>query len=45
LENTDAEVDIKRAWKTIRENIKISAKERLGCYKLKKPKTWFHERR
>jgi hypothetical protein len=28
-ENLDAEVDINRAWETIRENIKISAKEGL----------------
>jgi hypothetical protein len=34
LENLDAEVDINRAWKTIRENIKFSAKESLGCYEL-----------
>jgi hypothetical protein len=27
LENLDAEVDINRAWETIRENVKISAKE------------------
>jgi hypothetical protein len=26
LENLDDEVDIDRAWQTIRENIKISAK-------------------
>jgi hypothetical protein len=31
LENLDTEVDINRAWKTIRGNIKISAKESL-CY-------------
>jgi hypothetical protein len=30
LENKDIEVDFKRAWKTIREDIKISAKESLG---------------
>jgi hypothetical protein len=27
LENIDTEVDINRAWETVRENIKISAKE------------------
>jgi hypothetical protein len=42
LENT--EVDINRAWGTIRENIKISAKESLGYYELKKHKPWFDER-
>jgi phosphomevalonate kinase len=36
LESLDAELDIERAWKTIRENIKISAKKSLGYYKLKK---------
>jgi hypothetical protein len=39
LEN--AEVDIDRAWETTRENIKNSAKESLGYYKLKKHKPWF----
>jgi hypothetical protein len=29
LENLDTEVDINRAWETVRENIKISAKESL----------------
>jgi hypothetical protein len=38
LENSEAEVDIIRACKIIRENIKISAKESLGCYELKKHK-------
>jgi hypothetical protein len=30
LEDLDAEVEIITAWETIRENIKISAKESLG---------------
>jgi hypothetical protein len=30
LENLDAEVDINRAWDTVRENMNISAKEILG---------------
>jgi hypothetical protein len=34
-------VDINRAWETIRENIKISAKETIGYYELKKHKSWF----
>jgi hypothetical protein len=38
-----AEVDTNRAWKTVRENIKISAKETLGYYELKKHKPWFNE--
>jgi hypothetical protein len=43
LENLDADVDIKGAWETIRENIKISTKESLGYYELKKHKPWFGE--
>jgi hypothetical protein len=39
----DAEVEIKSAWETIRENIKISAKVSLGEIELKKHKPWFHE--
>jgi hypothetical protein len=30
LKNLDDDVDINRAWETIRENIKISAKASLG---------------
>jgi hypothetical protein len=36
--NLDTEVDINKAWETIRENIKVSAKESLGYYELKKHK-------
>jgi hypothetical protein len=36
-------VDINRAWETIRENIKISAKESLGYSELKKHKPLFDE--
>jgi hypothetical protein len=36
-------VDINRALETIRENIKISAKESVGYYELKKHKPWFDE--
>jgi hypothetical protein len=43
LENLDDEVDINRVWETVRENIKISAKESLGYYELKKNKSWFYE--
>jgi hypothetical protein len=43
LENLDAEVDLNWAWGNIRENIKISAKESLGYYELKKHKPWFDE--
>jgi hypothetical protein len=40
LGNLDPEVDINRAWETIRENIKISAKESLDYYELKK-RLWY----
>jgi hypothetical protein len=43
LENSDAEVDINKAWETIRQNIKISAKESSGYYELKNHKPWFDE--
>jgi hypothetical protein len=35
-------VDINRAWEIIRENIKISAKESLDYYEMKKHKPWFN---
>jgi hypothetical protein len=38
LETVDVEVDIKRAWETIRRNINILVRESLGCYELKKHK-------
>jgi hypothetical protein len=40
LENLDTEVNINTVWETIRENIKISAKESLGYYELKKHMPW-----
>jgi hypothetical protein len=43
LEDLDAEIEINTIWETIRENIKISAKEGLGYYELKKHKPWFDE--
>jgi hypothetical protein len=43
LENVGADVFINRIWETIRENIKISAKESLGYHELKKHKPWFDE--
>jgi hypothetical protein len=36
-------VDINKACETIRENIKISAKESLGYYELKKQKPLFDD--
>jgi predicted transcriptional regulator len=43
LEYLDVEVEINTIWETIRENIKISTKDSLGYYKLKKHKPWFHK--
>jgi hypothetical protein len=43
LEDLDAEVEINSACEMIGENIKISAKERLGYFELKKLKPWFDE--
>jgi hypothetical protein len=43
LENSDDEVDIKRAWETMRENTNISTKESIGFYELKKHKPWFNK--
>jgi hypothetical protein len=43
LENVNTEVDVNKAWETIRENIKISAKESPSYYELKKNKPWFDE--
>jgi len=38
LENLNDKEDINRVWKNIKENIKISAKERLGLNELKQHK-------
>jgi hypothetical protein len=38
LGDLDAEVESNIAWETIRKNIKISSKESLGYYELKKHK-------
>jgi hypothetical protein len=43
LENLNAEMDISGDWETIRQNMKISAKESLGYYEMKKHKPWFDE--
>jgi hypothetical protein len=44
LEDLDVELEISSAWETIRVNIKISVKEGLGYFELKKHKPWFNER-
>jgi hypothetical protein len=43
LENLDAKVEINSAWETIRVNIKMSAKESLGYFEMKKNKPWFDD--
>ncbi|PNF26485.1 hypothetical protein B7P43_G14322 [Cryptotermes secundus] len=43
LENLETEVDVNKAWETVRKNIKMSAKESLGYYEPKKHKSWFVE--
>jgi hypothetical protein len=43
FEDLDAEMEINSAWETIRGNIKIAAKESLGCFELKWHKPWFKE--
>jgi hypothetical protein len=43
LEDLDAEEEINSEWETIRDNIKISAKESLSYYELKKRKPGFGE--
>jgi hypothetical protein len=43
LEDLDTEDEINTIWETIRENIKISAKESLGYYELKQHKPLFDE--
>jgi hypothetical protein len=43
LENLDAEVEINTIWETIKQNIKISAKDSVGYYELKQRKPWFDE--
>jgi hypothetical protein len=43
LENVDNEVNVNKAWETIGENIKISAKESLG-YEFKRHRPCFDER-
>ncbi|PNF33516.1 hypothetical protein B7P43_G18394, partial [Cryptotermes secundus] len=43
LENLDTEFEVNNDWETMRENIKMSAKEILGYYEPKKHKPWFDE--
>jgi hypothetical protein len=43
LENLDDNGDISKIWETIRENIRISAKESIGLCESKSYKPWFDE--
>jgi hypothetical protein len=43
LESLDTSFDINNAWKSIRENIKTSAKDNLRYQKLKHNKPWFDD--
>jgi predicted RNA binding protein with dsRBD fold (UPF0201 family) len=43
LEHFDDDFEIKRVRETIRENIRISAKEGSGYFELKKHMLWFDE--
>jgi hypothetical protein len=43
LKNLYDNGDINKAWETIRENIRISAKERIGLCESKSYKPWFDE--
>jgi hypothetical protein len=43
LEDLDTEVEINNASETIRAKLKISAKDSLGYFELRKHKSWFDE--
>jgi hypothetical protein len=43
IENLGTEVDVNKDWETIRDNIKMCAKEGLGYYELKRNNSWFDE--
>jgi hypothetical protein len=43
LENLEDNGDINRSWDAIRENIKISAKDRIGHFEAKRHKPLFDE--
>jgi hypothetical protein len=43
LENVSDDENINRAWESIKENIKTSAKESLGLHEMKQYKPWFDE--
>ena len=41
LENVSDDEDINRAWESVKETIKTSAKESLGLQEMKQHKPWF----
>jgi hypothetical protein len=43
LEDVSDDEDINRAWESIKEKIKTSAKESLGLHEMKQHKPWFDE--
>jgi hypothetical protein len=43
MEYSDTEVEINRAWKTIRETNKILGKDNIDYFELKKHKPWFNK--
>jgi hypothetical protein len=43
LENVSDDKDINRAWESIKENIKTSAKDSQGLHEMKQHKPWFDE--
>jgi hypothetical protein len=43
LESLDESFDTNNAWESIGKNIKISAKDNLGCHRLKHNKPWFDD--
>lgn len=45
LENSDGNVDISNGCESVKKVMQISAKESLGCCKLKQHKPWFDEER
>ena len=44
LENLGDDEDTNRAWESVQENIKTSAKASLGLHEMKQHKPWFDEK-
>jgi hypothetical protein len=43
LENLSNDQNLNRAWESIKENIKTSAKDSLGLHEMKQHKLWFEQ--